>query len=189
MAVREIQVLWTPPSGIQTSTVMYWWDGVGVSTQRTRLNTFLTAINGFLTGDTLWTIATQGKVLNEQTGQMTGTWAEATPYSGAGSGTGEPVPDVAQILFRWGTNTVLNGRFVKGRSFIPGLAAENLLGGNIAGAAVGPMTTAASNLAGASAGFGVYHRPQNGTLGALVTINTADCASEMAVQRRRRNRV
>lgn len=189
MAVREIQTIWVPPSGITTTSVMYWWDGVAIAQQRSLLNSFWTALNDRLTGDTTWTVATQGKVLNEQTGQMTGTWADGTPYAGAGSAAGEPVPDVAQLLIRWGTNTVLNGRFVNGRTYVPGLANAETLAGNVSPAAVGDATAAASALAGASGGFGVYHRPSNGTLGALITINTASAAAEMAVQRRRRNRV
>lgn len=188
MAVRQIEVIWEPPSGIQTASVMHFWDGVNVSTQRSRLNSFLQAIMQYFADSVSFTIATDGKVLDEGTGEMTGLWTEATPYVGQGSALEEPVADATQLLVRWNTNTIRAGRFVLGRTFLPGLAVTSLSDGNVDPAVIGPISTAASSFAGANSGFSVYSRPRPGTPGALVTINSSGVSPELAVLRRRRNR-
>jgi hypothetical protein len=188
MAVRQIEVIWEPPSGVQTASVLHFWDGVNVLQQRQRLNSFLQSIMQYFSDSVTWVIATDGKVLDEATGQMTGLWTEATPFVGQGGATVEPVADATQLLVRWNTNTIRAGRFVLGRTFLPGLAIDSLADGNVAPAVIGPISTAASSFAGANSGFSVYSRPRPGTPGALVTINSSGVSPELAVLRRRRNR-
>lgn len=188
MPVRQIEVIWTPPSGIQTASVLHFWDGVSVSTQRSRLGTFLQVVAATLSDQCTYRIATSGKVLDEATGQMTGIWNDATSYTQQGAIAEEPVADATQVLVQWNTNTIRAGRFVIGRTFIPGLPVTALINGNLAASVQGPLETAAASFAGASSGFGVYSRPRPGTPGAIVTINSSGVAEELAVLRRRRNR-
>ena len=132
--IREILTDWTTAAGSGFVTVMYFEAGIAVADQRSALDNFF---SGCLTGMSVAThydIRQEGKEIDDATGALTGTWTEATGYSGTGAFAGEPVPDAVQLLVRWNTATIIDGRFLRGRTFLPGFATATVDDGNVAAA-------------------------------------------------------
>lgn len=103
-----------------------------------------------------------------------------TPIPGTVSG--QPLPDAVSMLWRWTTGQVVSGRFLRGRTYAPGIAATYLAGGNMAGSTVNSLTTAATTYAGSSADPQIWSR----THGVMHPITGGTCWNEFATQRRRR---
>ena len=133
-----------------------------------------------------YVIRTTGVELDAATGALTGQWAEATARVGTGAGGTEPVADATQILVRWKTNTIVNGRFVAGRTYIPGCASSNEVSGNLAAATQSAIAAAGTTLIGSGAGLAVWHRPISGSGGSEQSPNSCVVWEEFAVLRRRR---
>lgn len=125
------------------------------------------------------------------TGVLVASFAGTQPAAVTGSGAGDPLPFQTQGLVRLLTSTVLNGRRVQGRLFIPG----PLEGGNTTGG--GP--TAAYQTAYDAGGDGmlaagattsslqVWHRPVNGAGGANASVTSTSPSPTWAVLRSRRS--
>lgn len=183
---REIEVNWTTSNGAGKVSVMYFNAAIAVATQRTALQTFLSGIMGAIDSGTSYTIATAGREWDSNTGALTGAWTEASAKTGVGTVGGEPVPDAIQILFRWGTGAIANGRFVAGRTFIPGCARVNDLDGNLDNAIAASIQTTGQAFATSGATPVVWHRPVSGSGGSEHQMNSCNVWREFAVLRRRR---
>jgi hypothetical protein len=183
---REILTDWTTPAGSGFRTVTFWDSAVSVTAQRQQWQDFLTAINTVLDNGTTWTIRTTGRDLDNTTGTLTDEWSDGTAQTGGGAGSGETVPDASQILVRWGTSAIVNGRFVRGRTFIPGCQVAGLVSGNLSAANVAAITAAAEASLVSNDGFGVWHRPVAGAGGSFHLATSGTCWSELAVLRQRR---
>lgn len=183
----EILVDWTTPAGNEHRNVMYFDATLSIGAQRTALSTFLTAVKASLSNQVSYSIEQSGRVLDDATGALVGSWSQATALTGSGGSATQPVADATQILFRWFTPSIVNGRFLKGRTFIPGLFSGGLSGGNLLAAQVTGLSAAANTFANDPAGFGVWHRPSQGAGGDFVLTTSGSVWSELAVLRRRRN--
>lgn len=184
--VREILVDWTLVSGSGHVSVYYFDATVAVATQRNFLNTFCTQVKAFQSTGTVFVIRTTGRELDVTTGTLTGAWTESTVYNGAGGAGSVPVPDASQALVQWRTNTIVAGRFLRGRTFIPGLGIGHAVGGNVLGTTATAIANAGQTLAASAAVLQVWHRPIAGSGGSAAPVTTASCWSEFAVLRRRR---
>lgn len=183
---REILVDWTTPAGGGFRTVLFFGLGNPVADQRADIGTLLGTIDNLLDSNTLWTVETSGRELDDATGSLTGVWSDSIATNGAGMLAGQCVPDAAQVLLRWTTDTIVNGRFVKGHSFIPGLSTANILEGNLAAATVTTIQGAVNAFVADANAFGVWHRPVGGAGGVFVECDTGSVWPEFAVLRRRR---
>jgi len=183
---REIEVQWTTSNGPGKVSVLYFNAAVAVATQRTHLHTWLTNMMGALDTGTSYIISTSGREWDTATGALTGAWSEATTKVGAGTVGGEPVPDAIQMLYRWRTGTIVNGRFLAGRTFIPGCARINDLDGNLDNALAAGLESAGQTFASSAATPVVWHRPVSGSGGSEAQFQTCSVWREFAVLRRRR---
>jgi len=183
--VREILVDWTTASGSGKVSVFYFDEATAVGAQRSALSTFLGAADAVLSTTASWVMRTTGTEYDDVTGALTGAWTDTTPYSGAGGAAGQAA-DATQVLVRWDTGQIVNGRFLKGRTYLPALASGNLNVGNLAAAARTTVSNAAAAFVTASVGFIVWHRPVAGAGGDPATVTGSDVWTELAVLRRRR---
>lgn len=184
----EVTTTWNPPSGVTTKSVMYFGPGADPSIVRLRVHELWDALSHALSNQCSWSVDTEGRILDSSTGTLLGSWTEATTRADAGIGTGQPVADATQALLRWQTGTVVSGRFLQGRTFVPGLEGNELLAGNLGAATVTSFVAAqASFLLATSGQFGIWHRPKAGAGGVWVPVTGGSTASELAVLRRRRN--
>jgi len=183
---REIITQWTTQSGSDHRTIM-WFDTAGViADQRAALNVFWSAVDGVLDSNVSWVIETSGREVADATGTLTGQWSEPTAYGGTGGVAGECVPDAAQVLIRWNTGDIVNGSFVQGRNYIPGLAQANVVAGNLAPSIVTALEGHGNTLSTLINGIGVWHRPILSAGGSFHLATTCEVWSELAVLRRRR---
>lgn len=184
---REILTEWSTPSGSDHRTVMF-FDPVGnVASQRAALKAFYDTIKSQLDNGVNWTIQTSGRELDDATGALTGVWSESTPAAGVGVVNGEPVADATQVVMQWRTSNIVNGRFLQGRSYIPGLSSTHLSDGNVSSTVISAWTAAGQTLMAVASGLQIWHRPVAGSGGVAHDVDQASVWSELGVLRRRRN--
>jgi hypothetical protein len=184
--IREIRTLWLLPTGSNHVSVMYFDSATAVASQRTALQTFWTAVKALQSNVCSYTIDTAGRELDDATGTLTGSWSEGSAKTGTGANGGPQVADATQGLIQWRTGTIVNGRFVRGRTFVPCIASSQEIGGNLASASVTALQSAANALIAAGVGLKVWHRPIAGSGGSAPAVGTASIWTEFAVLRRRR---
>jgi hypothetical protein len=184
---REILVDWTTPSGSDHRSVFYFDVAAAVAAQRLALSTFLTAVKASLTTVTSYSIEQTGRELDDATGTLTGAWSTGLVYTGTGGSATQPVADATQLLFRWATTTIIGGRFLKGRTYVPGFYAGGLSGGNVLAAQVTGLSAAANTFAVDASHPQVWHRPIAGSGGQAVNMTGGSLWSELAVLRKRRS--
>lgn len=184
--IRQILTDWQTAAGTGMVSVMYFDADADVELQRERINDLFTDMSPGLSTQVEWVVRTAGVELDDATGGLVNSWAEPTTRVGQGDGEAESVPDASQILLRWRTPDVVNGRFVVGRTFVPGLTNGNLAQGNIATAALSVFQAAATDFRASLADFRVWHRPIAGSGGSSHNPNAAQVWPELAVLRRRR---
>ena len=184
---REILVDWSLPSGTQSVTVTMWHTTPAVADQRQALADFLDTCSTSLDDNVSWNIRPVGREMDDVTGALTADWGDATVQSGGGANAGDVVPDASQILVRWNTSTIINSRFVRGRTFIPGASTAAVDEGNLLAANVLAITVGAQALIASANAFGVWHRPVDGLGGDFSVATTTSVWDEFAVLRQRRN--
>lgn len=113
--------------------------------------------------------------------------AEQAPVSGSLSSSG--VPRAAQALIRWSTADIVNGRAVKGRTFIPGLVSSTITDtGQLSQGAMDDLDAAAEAMITGSGGtLSVWHRPVDGAGGSEHLVTSASVWSQFAVLTSRRD--
>lgn len=186
--INQVLTRWSVPNGASdVTTVMNFDEGTPVAQQRTALAAFWTNVSEALNPDVSWTIEGAGRILDEATGSLVGTWADTGPITGEGtsSGTGI-VANATMMLVRWRAPMIVNGRRLQGRTFIPGASATASQGGEVEPLTVAGITNAAQALVNTGVGFGVWSRPTDQRSGLFYEANDADCWGEFAVQRHRR---
>lgn len=183
----EILTDWTTPSGGGKVSVMYFDTSTHPpEAQRDSLQAMWTAIADRLDNAVSWNIRTVGRLLDAASGTLTGEWSDPRAKIGTGTSIGQAMPDAAQGLIRWNTGDVVAGRFLKGRTFIPGIETNQVTDGNLSSACQADLLAAATAFITATPSFAVWHRPTNGAGGSVHPVATAGVWAELAVLRRRR---
>lgn len=125
------------------------------------------------------------------TGVLTGSYTAAPALTVVGGSASEPLPRQTQGLIRWGTASVINGRRVRGRTFVPGVQeGDNDGTGSPVAALVTALTTAGATIltAGATTSEAcIWHRPVGGAGGASPDITSVQGAPTWSVLRSRRS--
>lgn len=183
--LREILINWTGPGHNPKLTVTYWDAEKPLEPQREALRQFVFGIRGMLAGYSA-TIARVGDIVNDLDGVLADEWSSTVDASVSGTGVTPSVADSTQALVRWRTSTIVNGRRLRGRSFIPGISSQYLSNGNLSGSGVTTITGAAAALVATNTGLRVWHRPTGGSGGQSADVTSASVWEEFATQRRRR---
>lgn len=146
--MNRVRTVWTGVAGAPWYSNMYFTDDTLSTTAQDAVNavgTFWSAISGNIVNTVAYTV--QGAVarIDDATGTLLGAWA-VTPVTGAGTAAVDQLPRQVQGLVRWETGRVVSGRFLRGRTFIPGLG-ETL---NNAGGIPAPAVVTLFGTAGAA---------------------------------------
>lgn len=123
-------------------------------------------------------------IVDSTTGLPTGAVAvSTTPISGGDANT--ELPRASQALIRWVTGIYVNGRQVRGRTFVPGLTENQLLaGGQLNPAAQAALNAAAADFVADANSILCVYSPTN----ALAIATTGGSSwGEFAVLRSRRD--
>lgn len=178
---------WTTVNGGGKVSVLNFFAAGTVSDQRAALETLLDGVCLSLDDTTSYVVETSGREFEDTTGTLTGSWADATARTGQGAATNEPVADATQMLIRWYTPSIINGRFLQGRTYIPGVAAGNLQGGNLNPTSQAGLQVYVDAFIATPAELVVWSRPTGSRPGSSDTVTTGAIWNEFAVLRRRRN--
>lgn len=119
--------------------------------------------------------------VDEVTGNIVGV-STVTTATMDGENATAPVPQAAQALFRWRTGYYAGGREIRGRTFVPGLAAPaSSATGELLPATADQLAVAATALVAASA-LGVWSPAR----GRIEVVTSSSVWGEFAVMRSRR---
>lgn len=193
MAIHRITTVWTGFQGAPGySNFFFTGDGSGGQAEesRNRVLAFWNAMNDLLPADV--SILTEGEaaVIDEQTGQIDG-YEMVVQDPGAGSGQDQLGYSAASgAVVTWTTAGVVNGRRVRGRTFLVPLgggAYQN--DGSLTGSAVSMLNDAAGEMVGDGfdSGFGIWSRPGTSGAGSFWEVTGFRVPDMSAVLRSRRD--
>jgi hypothetical protein len=171
--LSRVNVAWQNWPGAPGSTVFYGNSTSWVQGDVDAIRTFFDAIKQYLPSGLTITVPSSGDNIDDGTGDIVGTWSVATPpivVSGTGAGA---YAGNAGAVVHWLTDDVVNGRRVRGRSFLVPLtsAAYDTGGSLIAGALTILSNAAAALVTATSLRMQVWHRPQPPAAGSSHPIN------------------
>nr|CRY97397.1 hypothetical protein [uncultured prokaryote] len=187
MDLNEVLVDWSVENTPGGLSVMYFAKEteLAIQEQREQIGGLYFYVKSYLAGNTTMTVRTEGRVVDSETGMLTGSWTDATGQSVTGTG-GDPVPNVCQGLIRWNTGQVVNGRFLKGKTYVPGLASAAMMDGEVLPACQTAFAVGLDSQIGSGFGPVVWHRPKDGAGGEFRIATTGSLWKEFAVQSGRR---
>ena len=156
--IRRYRVLWGGIPGSPGYSLFY---ASAAGALASDLVTFFNAIKSQCPGPLQWDVPIAGDTLDDGTGAINGDWVDvsggvvtATGSGGYAAGTG--------AFIRWGTGTIVNGRRLRGRTFICPINGGGYdSNGTLGGTTLSTVGAAASALAAAGK-LVVWHRPAPG---------------------------
>lgn len=186
MALRELQTVWTGVGGAPHYTTVRSLDG-GTTTAQDLADawiTFLQAIDIFWVNNLTAVVQTDVRVINVGTGALEGVEV-VTGATVPGVSTSDQTPRVSQCLIQWRTAQIVAGRFLRGRTFLPGFNVgttddDGTLDDAIAAAVATEANTFVSSMGSDAA---VWSR----THGVAASIDLATVWGEFAYMRSRRD--
>lgn len=152
------------------------------------LHSFFSALTTWLPTSVHISFPAAGDSYNDVTGALTGSWTASTNADVVG-GSLDSYAAPAGACVTWNTAGIVNGRRVRGRTFIVPVARNGYdTDGTLAAALVNALDTAAANLVTASAGgLLVWHRPVSGSGGSAHPVTGHRVRDKIAVLRSRRD--
>lgn len=129
-SITRIRTTFTGSQGAPYVSTQYFAgsDSSAASLAASAVGAFWAALEPVMHNELDWNVEPFAEVINDATGALVG----VNPIGGGESGTGEvsgtPLPFATQGLLRLVTSTVVNGRVLRGRIFIPGTT--EFVGGN-----------------------------------------------------------
>lgn len=165
------------------STAFFGASGGTPSQAVTALGTFWSAVDNLMDSSVSWSTLADVETVNSANGQVTAV-TNTTPVAGGGGGGATGVPIAAQGLVRWRTGMYVNGREIRGRWFIPGLATGSNSDGVVTPASVTTMQNAAAALiADATSDLVIWSRKNHNE----PSVVSASTWTQFAVLRSRRD--
>ena len=156
-----------------------------------RFRAFWQALITHLASGTTVTLDPTCIAIEATTGVLTGAFAGTAPGVVTGTLAGDPLPRQTQGLLRMGTSTVISGRRVQGRLFIPSPGeTDNALGVGPTAGYMTDLTVAGGAMltGGATTSIPViWHRPGPGGAGASPAVTSMAASGTWAVLRSRRS--
>lgn len=153
--IRRYRVLWGGVGGLPGYSLFY---ATAAGALGSDLVTFFTAIKGSFPGPLSWDVPLSGDTLDDATGTINGGWTDVGGGIVTATGSGAYAAGTGAYV-RYGTAAIVNGRRLKGRTFLcPLVSGSYDSSGTIATVTLGQFNTAASTLA-TTGRLVVWHRP------------------------------
>lgn len=178
-------------------TQLYWVPGsVGGSTADAtdclaRFRGLWVSIGTRLSSTISFVFDTTVLAIEATTGVLVTSYTAAPALTVTGGSGSEPLPRQTQGLIKWGTASVINGRRVRGRLFVPGVQEGDNDGAGQPVAALSSALTAAGAtifVPGATSSEAcIWHRPVGGAGGASPDITSSTGGTTWAVLKSRRS--
>lgn len=153
-------------AGVVGPGVMTFYNANSGSGLPTAVKSFLTSLQSTFPDDVTLTVPNTGDLIDEATGALAGAWTDGTAGVITGSGTGA-FQVGAGIRVKWLTGGIVNGRRVRGSTFIvPAVSLAFDTSGRLGSTTVSVVTTAANALIAAQGSyFRIWSRPVPGRAG------------------------
>lgn len=90
---------------------------------------FWTGVKGQMSTASSITVSGSADVIDDATGDLVGVESGTPPGTMIGGSSGDPCPPATQALIQWQTSTVVAGRVLRGRTFIPNITENDATGG------------------------------------------------------------
>jgi len=183
-SLRRIPVTWSGLTGLPGLSVFY----ADMATDAgANLATFFSSVSNRFPNGLSWSTPASGDVISDATGAITGAYTGATVISQTGSGGATAYAAGVGVAITWQTAGIINGRRLKGRTFMcPILASEFQTDGTITAAALTTLGTAAGVLVTADV-LKIWHRPTpggtDGISSAVVGYSIADRVTALRSRR------
>lgn len=185
--IMRVRTVWLGVAGAPYYSNHYFTDDALSTTAQDAVDAvdaFWTSIAGVIANTATYTVEGAVARIDDATGTLLGTWG-VTSGTGTGTGSGELLPRSTQALVRWMTSSVVAGRTLRGRTFIPAMLENfNDSGGNPVSSVVSGLNTAAAALIADS---GNELRVWSRTHGTSDVVTSATAWTQWAILRSRRD--
>lgn len=186
MTMIRIRAAWQNWPGAPGVTTFY-QDPAVAQADAASVRTMFNAIAALLPSGLTVTVPATGDLIEENTGALSGSWSVTpAPTVVTGTGTGAYAGNAGAVM-HWLTTTVVNGRRVRGRSFIvPLIGSAFFTDGSLATATITTLANAASAMIATTADhFVVWHRPRPGIPGSKAPV-VSSSVPDLAISLRSR---
>lgn len=190
MAVlNRIRVSWTGFPGAPGLSTFYNVSGTA-PVPVAAIRQFFQDLNAFLRSNTTITVHADGDDIDDADGTLSGSWAHTpAPAAVTGSASTGVYAAPAGAVVNWVTGGIVNGRRLRGKTFIVPLATGAFDSDGSLGAFRTTLLTAANTLLTSAPGLAVWHRPSapGAVDGSSALITSASVPDLVAVLRSRRD--
>jgi hypothetical protein len=156
-----------------------------------RVQAYITSVRTVVAAGVLMNVQQQVDQIDPATGNLVGGFTTPLGSGQTGSGSASFAPTGSAVLGQLLTAVVIDGRRVRGRTFMPPTGASQLLGTGDPSNGTRSTLTTALGLLGTTIVTPltnvVWHRPRGGSGGSQVAVNGYAAWSKMAVLRSRRD--
>lgn len=124
--VMRVRTVWAGVAGTPYYSNHYFGDDTVPATAQDAVNAvdaFWFGLSGNISNDLTWTVEGTVARIEATDGSLVGQYA-VTPETGVGGSSGQMLPLATQGIVRWLTDTVIAGRMLRGRTFVPGLVED-----------------------------------------------------------------
>lgn len=188
----RVRTAWSGTApGLPYLSTMYFNDALGATAQDAAdaVRAFWLALQGLITNTLTATVEPDVAVVDSITGDVTDVLATST-LPVIGTNVADPIPWSSQGLIIWTTGTFINGRRVKGHTYIPGAGETSNTTGR-PNSDYRPFLDSAAEalISDADSELVIWHRPKVGppaTPGSVAPVTSASVGTEWAVLRSRR---
>lgn len=187
MVMQRVQAVWSGNGVVGGGVSTFFAEADGTQQLVVAINELFSAVEPLLPSGCTVTVPSGGDLIDEATGDLTGTWGTSTSTQHVGTGTDVWAAGVGARVV-WETGTVRNGRRVRGSTFIVPLtsiayANDGTLGINGLGFLQDGVTAFMTQVAD---GGRVWSRPTPTSAGASVPITAGRVPDKVSWLRSRR---
>lgn len=163
MRLNRLVLAWNGPQVVGGGvTVLHFEGAEGAVPDVAAIKSAVTALAAVIPAGVTITVPASGDVIEDTTGTLLDVWAGSGGGTVAGSGPSNTAAGAGACI-GWLTGGIVNGRRLRGRTFIvPLTTAAYDLDGTITSSSLGVVSTFA-NAVQASGGLAVWHRPTTAT--------------------------
>ena len=157
MAMDRVRVIWTGFTGAPGVSTFYVDSG---STMAAAIGEFFTNVSGLLPNDVTIHVENSGDVIDETSGDLTGSWTASSVTDVTGTG-GDYYAAPAGMIVDWFTGVVMDRKRLRGRTFlVPISNPQFAIGGGLVSACITGAQDAADALLAADGNLLIWHRPR-----------------------------
>lgn len=181
--------VWTGSPGLPGYTQLYQSHTTGQGTDaqvgHDAVHDLFEALAALIPEEITVTVDPLYQIIDAVTGETTGEFVVGTPAAvTAGEYVGGWASQVG-VLIEWVTGTFLNGRRLRGRTYLVPLGATTETDGTLPATTVQTVAAAAANVVNSTIPFVVWHRPVNSSGGSTSNITGAQGTDRAAILRSR----